>query len=165
MTIDGLSTLSSVRAFLMTEVLPAVPDELAGELRAAAKLLAGVETELDTRYSSLATETRDLIAHAADAARLLGLDEAASACERLAVSDSGVASARLTELESRWSRARQLSSTLLRELQGRESDPAVSEADRRAARALLREFYTSLTSHARTRLDWQAVFPVPAHES
>jgi hypothetical protein len=163
MTIDGLSTVASVRAFLVAEVLPAVPRELAGELRAAVKLLATAETELDVRHASLSAETRDMIAHCAEAARLLGLQNAGAACERLAAARTDGAT--LTEVGRRWGEARELSSSILPALQRRESDPTATDTDRGAARELLRRFYACLTGHARARLGWQSVFPVPPDHS
>ncbi|AEH10054.1 MULTISPECIES: hypothetical protein [Protofrankia] len=162
MTLDGLSTLSGVRAFLTAKILPAVPGELAGELRATVKLLETVETELNDRHLLLIAETWDLIAYCERIGRLLELADTTNGCTELAARVVASASLNLTEVGELWRDARALSSARLVAVQRYASDPSTSEPGRVAARYLLRRFYSCLGGHARRRQAWQAVFPPAA---
>jgi hypothetical protein len=59
--IDGLSTVEAVADFLDAEVAGAVPGELRGEVRAAAKLLRACALELSVRPREVGTEIDDLL--------------------------------------------------------------------------------------------------------
>ncbi len=150
MSIDALATLEVVRTFLTTDIMPVVPKESAGELRAAVKLLETAAIELADRHGSVRVETDDLIGFCAQAATLLGLASVASeataqAC-RAQAEPSGPA------LELLRADARSLCAAVLPRLQDR-----AAESDQ--ARSLLKHFYRCLGDHARSRLTWQSVFP------
>ena len=155
---DGLTTLVAVSRFLTAEVLPAVPRELAGEIRAAVKLLETAGTELNDRQRSLTAETRDLIGHCADIARVLDLADAASRCAQLS-SGTEDADGTLTVLERIWNEARSLTTSLIVALQQRDLDPDLAHTVREAHRELLARVYGCLAGYARSRLTWQSVFP------
>jgi len=58
---DGLSTLDAIADFLDAEIVGAVPGELRGEVRAAAKLLRACALELSVRPREVGTEIDDLL--------------------------------------------------------------------------------------------------------
>ena len=159
-SLDGLATLAGVRAFLADRIAPLVPSELAGELRAAMKLLDTVGIELNERHPALRAELDDLLSYSDRIARLLEDTHRVEACREL----SGRAEALsldLGELERIRRDARALSSTLLVELRRHRDDPTAPAPSREQAGELAAEFCACLGEHAHTRSAWQAVFPTP----
>ncbi|MBF6556339.1 MAG: hypothetical protein IVW52_09230 [Acidimicrobiales bacterium] len=156
----GLATLATVRQFL-TDLVPEVSGERAGEVRAAVKLLETAEIELNVRHNSLTTETDDLIGYCREIGPLVGRRETAATCEQLAQRLRAGATS-MTALDELWRDTRSLTTSLLTALQRIESDPATSQAEQRAAADLLERVYGCLGAHARSRLSWQSVFPVYA---
>lgn len=160
-SLDGLATLDGVRAFLADQVAPLVPAELMGELRAAMKLLDTVQTELNERHAVLGKELDDLFAYCFRIAQLLERDPLIQECRTL----TRRAGASRSDLRSQgvvWRDARALSSTLLVELLQYRDDPGTPDDARAAAVELAAEFCACLGDHARARVTWQAVFPMPA---
>jgi hypothetical protein len=152
-----LATLATVSAFLAGDVLPVVPKELTGEVRAAVKLLETAARELDERYHSVTTEIRDLLDRCADIAGALGLDDSASACARLR-QEAGSSDGTLTGLEAVRRKARSLTSALIVALHQAEFGDGITATQRDAHRALLFRTYACLARHPRSRLSWQSVF-------
>lgn len=133
MRADGLTTLTAVAGFLDDEVVLAVPPEMAGEVRAAAKLLRTAATELAVRHREVAVEIDDLLALCEvtepDAVRLLR----SRATEDLAAQ------------EDVREQVHELASHVMARLDGLGLDV----------------FLHCLGEHAARRQSWQAVFPVP----
>jgi hypothetical protein len=159
--LDGLAALRDVRVFLAEQIVPVVPAELAGELRAALKLLDTAGVELNVRNRALRDEIADLLDYAERIARLRQSEPCRLACRTLArrAEDPGLD---LAALDLLWHEARALSASLLVELRHYQDDPATPKDARAHAGALAAEFCARLGGHARARLSWQAVFPVPA---
>lgn len=160
-SLDGLATLAGVRAFLAEQIAPVIPGELAGELRAAMKLLDTVGVELDERHPALRAELADLLGYSARVARLIEDGPRTEACLDLA-GRAETPSLRLGGLAEIWREARRVSSSLLVELRRHRDDPAVPVPRREEAGELAAEFCACLGEHARARSSWQAVFPEPA---
>ncbi|HEY1973876.1 MAG TPA: hypothetical protein VGH89_38405 [Pseudonocardia sp.] len=159
-SLSGLAVLAGVRAFLAEQIAPEVPGELAGELRAAIKLLDTVGVELNQRHRVLRDELADLLDYAQRIAGLLALDAESQAGRTLARRAED-ARLDLAALDLLWRDARALSAGLLVELCRYRDAPTTPDAMRQPAGALAAEFCTCLGGHARARLAWQAVFPVP----
>jgi hypothetical protein len=159
-SLEGLATLAGVRAFLAERIAPVVPSELAGELRAAMKLLDTVQIELNERHPALRAELSDLLSYSDRIATLLEDGPRGEACRTL-TGRAGASSLNLHGLEEIWRDARKMSSTLLVELRRYRDDPATPAPAREEAGELSAEFCACLGEHARARLSWQAVFPVP----
>lgn len=155
---DGFATLATVCGFLTGDVLPAIPRELAGEVRAAVKLLETAATEFNDRPRSLAAETHDLIGLCAEIARMLDLADVTSSCTRLTRATES-AHGTLTALEETWREARTLTSTLISALQQAEFGQDIPGSVRSAHHDVLARTYACLAGHARSRLTWQSVFP------
>lgn len=137
----ALGTLAQIRCFLSEDVLPVMPAELAGEVRAAVKLLRTVETEVDRAYPLLRKEIMELLALNTEA--LAAAPELAELRSRAELGDAS-----LSELDGLHRDLRALSSRVLATLQEAGGGP------------LLDRFYATLGRHAEARLHWQAVFPV-----
>lgn len=60
MTTDPFSDLRAIRRFLQQDVLPGIAPALAGELRAAIKVLGAVSAELESLHPRMQTECREL---------------------------------------------------------------------------------------------------------
>lgn len=150
----GLVTLERVSAFLAAEVVPAVPAELAGEVRAAIKLLRTVAIELDTRQDLLRAEIDELLALGAAAVGPTG-PLAGECAELLRSARQGAGS--LSELDRLHARVQALTSRVVLALQDDSHQPSGAAA--------LAGLYDALGRHARARLSWQAVFPVPTTET
>jgi hypothetical protein len=159
---DGLTTLATVRRFL-TELAPELPGELAGDLRAAAKLLETTEIELNERHLSLIAETEDLISHCLRLGTLLNRPDVDATCTQL-TGRLRAGHLNLTGLGELWHDTRALATSLVIALQGVESDPHTDQTGRQAAAHALLEVYTCLGAHARSRQPWQSVFPGPRPE-
>jgi aminoglycoside phosphotransferase (APT) family kinase protein len=155
---DGSATLATVSTFLTDDVLPAVPNELTGEVRAAVKLLETAAREFDQRYRSVTAETRELLDRGTDIGNALGLADAVSACARLRRRAES-SRAGLIELDEVCGAARALTSSLIVALQTAELDDGTTAARREAHRELLASTYACLVEHPRSRLSWQSVFP------
>ncbi|WP_427925098.1 hypothetical protein [Streptomyces sp. cg40] len=147
----GLDTLAQIRGFLAAEVVPAVPAELAGEVRAVVKLLRTVETELECRHVLLRAEIDELLALCATA---LADVPAAVPDGELAVlrRRADLDGAPLSQLDRLHRDVGALTGQILTALQ--------SVPDRPAARTALDRLCAALGRHAEARLRWQAVFPV-----
>lgn len=158
-SVDGLATLEAVRSFLAERVAPSVPGELAGELRAALKLLETTGAELNERHVRLRAELADLLRHADRIVRRFGLEPHGPVLLAL-FRRAEEPELDLHSLDALWRDARALGSALLVELR-RYRDLPDTPADARAeATELAADFCACLGEHARARLHWQAVFPV-----
>lgn len=161
MTLDGLATLDAVRAFLAERIAPSVPGELAGELRAALKLLETTGVELNERHVRLRAELADLLRHSDRMIRRFGLEPHGPVLLALfrRAEEPELDLLDLHSLDALWRDARALASALLVELR-RYRDLPDTPADARAeATELAADFCACLGEHARARLHWQAVFP------
>lgn len=145
MSIDGLSTVEGIADFLDAEVVGAVPADLRGEVRAAAKLLRTSAVELSVRYREAAAEIEDLLvlcaAHAvpADADAVIALGARAGSGP-MGLLDQELLRTEVHDLATR---------TMTRLTEA--GDPGLAE------------FLRCLGAHAARRSTWQAVFvPNPA---
>ncbi|AWK76546.1 hypothetical protein CBI38_34840 (plasmid) [Rhodococcus oxybenzonivorans] len=149
----GLDTLAQIRLFLTAEVVPVVPAELVGEVRAVVKLLRTVEIELSCRHELLRAEVDELLISSAAAVALVPEESLAGELAELRRrADSG--SDRHTNVEQLHHDVTALSAQVLTSLQGK--------LDKPGAAAVLDELYAALGRHAEARVGWQAVFPVTA---
>lgn len=148
---SGLDTLDQIGRFLTTEVVGAVPAELAGEVRAAVKLLRTAATELNNRHVLVRAETDELLALIDEALVYLPsslfVDECATLRARAATSDAS-----LREMDQLLGAVYAVTTRVITALQRAPRSPG-------AARAL-DGLYAALGRHAESRLPWQAVFPV-----
>ncbi|MGQ0624430.1 MAG: hypothetical protein ACT4PP_07215 [Sporichthyaceae bacterium] len=142
MSIDGLSTLDGLAAFLESEVTDAVPAHLRGEVRAAAKLIRTCGIELAVRQREVEGEIDDLLTLCA-----------------AAVSD-----AELAELAALRTRAREPRMSLPEQddLRGEVYELTTRTMVRLVAAddPLLTRFLRCLGTHAERRAPWQAVFDI-----
>lgn len=158
MTPDGLAALAEVRIFLAREVLPLVPATVAGELRAAIKILEAASEELNALHPLLHSECRELLALGEEADRVLR------------VSDSGHAGSVPLALLAPRLLAEDLDTRGLLGLHEEvlDASSALVAALQRHVRAtpraedagyVLLRFYETLGRHAAGRVSWQSVFP------
>lgn len=153
MPTSGLDTLAQVRGFLAAEVVGAVPAELAGEVRAAVKLLRTVETELNTRHALLRAEAGELLALVEPVLAAIPTTERDGEVEALRTR-AGCGDAPLTELD-------RLHRDVLA-LTGWVCSAGVEGLHRPGMQPALDRLLHALSRQAQDRLTWQAVFPVPA---
>ena len=143
---NGFEALQIVQAFLRTSVLPAVPASLAGELRAAIKLLATVELELRSLGPLLVEECREI--HELCELGAASQDQAAACAELLGrLQQPPHDLALMIELHRDFEK---LASRVIAGLQSRPREVT--------AQGLLRRFYEALGRHAERRLPWQSIF-------
>ena len=149
---DGLATLRNVRTFLQTNVLPDVPPDYRGEVRAALKLLDGAERELTVLPMVLVEELGELGELCVQTELLLGI-----ATDRPGL--GGECGLTVPQLSSRHEQARMAVTRALCALQEHLREPLTEEAGNHAAALdLLAETYETLGRHAERRLPWQSVF-------
>ncbi|GAA5161696.1 hypothetical protein GCM10023321_46340 [Pseudonocardia eucalypti] len=158
-SVDGLATLERVRVFLAERVAPSVPGELAGEFRAAVKLLETTGAELNERHVRLSAELADLLRHADRIIRRFGLEPHGPVLLALFRRAEELDLLDLHGLDALWRDARALGSALLVELRGYRDLPDTPADARAEATELAADFCACLGEHARARLHWQAVFP------
>ena len=153
MSVGPFETLASVCNFLARDVLPAVPREMAGEVRAAVKLLQDVADELDWLPAVLRAEcevmlalqikTQDVIA--------IGIDDE---LRRKIVAAPG--SIR-EQLELHRTMTEMVTNGVLK-LQAGIRALSAENGESIKLRNLLDQYYEMLGRHAETRLRWQSVF-------
>jgi hypothetical protein len=135
---DGLQTLAAVRSFLEDVVLAEVPQHLAGELRAAVKLLESAQAELGCLHAVLLRESEELLDLCEGSARAQALRA------RLAPAPE-----QLAERAALHREIRGLSAETIERLQ---ADGSAT------ARERLDDLYATLGRHSHTRVPWQSVF-------
>lgn len=149
---DGLEAITVVRRFLAGPVLGAVPAELAGEVRAAVKLLDTVGTELTGLPAVLLDECHELLPLTGDGLKVLPGDrDDLGALERRLAADPRT----LDDLTTLHRDVRRLTSSVVVELQSMERAGGERAPD---ARRALRPIYETLRRHAERRIPWQSVF-------
>lgn len=136
MRTDGLSTVTAVADFLDGDVVDAVPGELRGEVRAAAKLLRRSVTELKVRHHEVESEIGELLALCTPYD-----PEAVEALEQRSRSD-------LVSQEEVRESVHEIAAGVMADL------VSTDHPD-------LQAFLIALDRCAVRRLTWQAVFPVP----
>ena len=162
MTTDPFGNLDAIRRFLHQDILPDVAPALAGELRAAIKILGAVATELESLHPRTESECRELQQRCHELAHALGVPEQAesvlpAAAQPGAGITSTVALLRLhAELHT-------LMGSLIDRAQG--CYPDLPAAERGLLDDVLRRCYATLGRHAACASRWQNVFePVPVRE-
>jgi len=164
--LNVFASLDAVQAFLDAQVLPQVPGELRSELRAAIKVLADAGREIDALPVLLARECATMLDLLTDARALDGAIVTPSGLEdwrrRHAEADAGG----LRDLSAFHEALNAEVGRVLVAIQraARAAVPVGADADasHAACRALARHFYQALGEQARSRLDWQSVFPEPS---
>ena len=153
MSIGPFETLAAVRDFLTRAVLPAVPKEIAGEVRAAVKLLEDVADELDWLPAVLRAECEDMLALQIKTQGVIvtGID---AELRRQIVAPPG--SIR-EQLELHRTMTEMVTSVVLK-LQAGIRELSVENNESMKLRDLLDQYYAMLGRHAATRLRWQSVF-------
>lgn len=156
MTPDGFETLALVRDYLALEVVPALPDHIATEVKAAVKLLDTASAE----FAALGTVLPDEIAELRSLCQqgLAALGEPDRRHESTANEDA----ADLPGLLAERRRLAGQSTVLIGRLQARIAGSAESDIERKASCDLLARFIETLGSQARRRTPWQSVFPQAA---
>ncbi len=153
MSVDPFQTLASIRDFLTRDVLPAVPKEIAGEVRAAVKLLEDVADELDWLPAVLHAECAEMLALHIKARDVIatGVDDD---LRRKIVSPPGSI---LEQLELHRTMTEMTTSFVLK-LQAGIRALLVENNESMKLRDVLDQYYVMLGRHAETRLRWQSVF-------
>jgi hypothetical protein len=156
---SALRTLSAVRGFLDEEVVPSVPQHVAGEVRAAIKLLESVERELDDLHVVLLAECTEMLELCGAGLGPLARDPQVSP----QVDELGALQARLrervadapdtlTDRGTLHAEVRDLCAQVVSLLQTAEAD-GVGGGE-------LHSLYAVLGRHAERRVPLQSVFPV-----
>ena len=153
MSVGPFETLASVRDFLTRDVLPAVPKEIASEVRAAVKLLEEVADELDWLPAVLRAACEEMLALQIKTQGVIvtGIDDE---LRRQIVAPPG--SIR-EQLELHRTMTEMVTSVVLKLQAGIRELSAESGASI-ALRDLLDQYYDMLGRHAETHLRWQSVF-------
>lgn len=162
---DGLETLALVRDFLASEVVPALPDHIATEVKAAVKLLDAVSVEFAASGTILPDEIAGLRGLCLEGLAALGEPDRRPDAN-IDTQAIGVAhphanedAADLPDLLAERRRLTGLSAVLIGQLQARIASPVERDGARKASGNLLARFFEALGSQARRRTPWQSVFP------
>ncbi len=153
MSVGPFETLASVRDFLTRDVLPAVPKEIAGEVRAAVKLLEDVADELDWLPAVLHAECEEMLALRIKTQDVIAT-ETDDELRRKIVSPPGNTR---EQLELHRTMSGMVTSVVLK-LQAGIREPSLESDESMKWRDLLDQHYAMLGRHAETRLRWQSVF-------
>lgn len=153
MSVGPFETLASVRDFLTRDVLPAVPKEIAGEVRAAVKLLEDVADELDWLPAVLRAECEEMLALLIKTQGVIvtGIDDE---LRRQIVAPPGSIREQL-ELHRTMT---EMATSVVLKLQAGIRELSVENNESMKLRDLLDQHYEMLGRHAETRLRWQSVF-------
>lgn len=146
---DAFESIAGVQQFLLARILPAVDPSLAGEVRAAAKILACASLELRTLHLWLESEWRELSVLCEEARAMLGAN-APGPAEPDTWPD---------ELPARLALRRRLDERVAQTLIDLQAAVDGGAPVAAAAGVKLRDFYELLSRHADKRLAWQSVFP------
>lgn len=155
MRADALSTIASVRHFLTSQLLDAVPQSLRSELRSAVKNLADAEAELDAAGGRIDEEDLRLLDLCRQALAILppeaGLEQQCVDLEADGIDTQNTFRLRL----DRQARVLALTTAVLLRLQGR-----VGDEEAEPQREVLGMLYRELGAQAILRSRWQSVFDV-----
>jgi hypothetical protein len=151
---------------LASEVVPALPDHIATEVKAAVKLLDAVSAEFAASGRLLPDEIAGLRSLCQEGLAALGEpdrrpDRSIRDTQPLCAANphANEDAADLPDLLAERRRLAGLSAVLIGRLQSRIASPAESDTVRNASRDLLARFFETLGRHARRRTPWQSVFP------
>ncbi len=153
MSVGPFETLASVRDFLTRDVLPAVPKEIAGEVRAAVKLLEEVADELDWLPAVLRAECEEMLALQEKTREIMNSEVGDELRQQIIASPGSIRE----QLELHSNMVEAVTVVVLK-LQTRIRELSAENDGSILLRALLDQHYEMLGRHAGTRLRWQSVF-------
>jgi hypothetical protein len=162
---DGFETLALVRDYLASEVVPALPDHIATEVKAAVKLLDTVSVELAASGTSLPDEIAELRSLCQQGLAALGEPDRRPDGD-LDAHSLGAANPHANEdtadlpgLLAERRRLTGLAAVLISQLQAHIASSVEREGARKASCNLLARFFETLGGQVRRRTPWQSVFP------
>ena len=158
MTTPIVERLAAIRHFLTADILPNVPGALRGELRAAIKLLADMDDEIDHLPRLLDGETRAMLA-GCDAGFAALAPSAGDEAESIAALHQRLDPPSPTTRESTaiHDEAAQLMGRIAVRLAARVRDSAPGH-EPSSAQAALAQCHQLLAAQAAARASWQSVF-------